>query len=104
MNGNLNQVSNQEILNGIQELQNYFVVRLQKCNEEVESTYNRMVSSGALNSERTNSIIEKIKEQLAGLEEEFKTYSNELANSMNESSETISSAQNTIETELGSIN
>lgn len=104
MNGNLSQVSNQEILSGIHELQDYFIAKLQKCNEEVESTYNRMISSGALNSEKTNQVVEKIKSQLAGLEEEFKTYSNELATSMSESSETIASAQNTIETELGSIN
>ena len=104
MNGNLNQVSNQEILNGIHELEDYFVKRLQKCNNEVTTAYDNMVNSGALNSEKTNAVIYKVKGQLASLEEEFRAYSKQLAMSMGESLATITSAGNDTEIKLGNIN
>lgn len=104
MNGNLKQVSNQEIINGIHELEDYFVKRLQKCNNEVTTAYDDMVNRGALNSEKTNAVIYKVKGQLASLEEEFRAYSKQLAMSMGESLATITSAGNDTETTLGNIN
>lgn len=104
MNGNLKQVSNQEIINGIHELEDYFVKRLQKCNNEVTTAYDDMVNRGALNSVKTNAVIDKVKGQLASLEEEFKKYSKLLAMSMGESLVTITSTENDAETTLGNIN
>ena len=104
MNDNFNQISNQEILNGIHELEDYFVKRLQKCNNEVTTAYDDMVNRGALNSVKTNAVIDKVKGQLASLEEEFKKYSKLLAMSMGESLVTITSTENDAETTLGNIN
>lgn len=105
MNNNTNgnsQVSVLTISEGIARLKDEFVKSLDRCNSEVEGTYNRMISSGALSSEELNPITNQIISKFNQLKEEFVQYADNLASNMQESESEISAAQRTIANTMNS--